>query len=643
MFGISEFDRHALIDWSERLLSTLGPRANANIAQTVQEAVDVLRQQRFYLAVLGKAKRGKSTLINALLGRKDDLIAPVDKLPVSSAISRFRYADREQAVVVFRDGRRQPIGFERIREFVTEDHNRENVKAVDVVEIEGPFPGLQAGLELVDTPGAGSIHEHHDALLHAFIPQADAVIFLVTARMPLDQDELELLQKVKEADTPKMFFAINRVDECGEQDIQDAIAHNTALLARVKLDVKTIHRISAKRAFQGDLAGSGLLGLMDEIGQFLASSKGRVLAARFVSRVCNAVQPLAQAIDLQLASSGKTAAQIEADLRSLQQQKVSMERERHLAERKFQADWSKAVAVFKAELNKAHHQATTEATNRISETGVFEISRLARQLPTVLTEIIETHLAPPAQHFEQAVCEATRNILASYPELRLADGIRVGLLPPGNHHAAVGVAGGTAVAAVGVGFALAGEAAAATIAAANAAALSATTTVAAPSVISTLLASAGPGWEFLAPLATGTATVAAPAAVTITPLWVALAGPVGWTLAGLGALAVPFAWKLSRERLREKIVQVAREHIDNVFRHVATERVPHCERMGTLIIEDLRLTFDTQLSELEARLVTLRDQLPDPAELAELTSLNNHLRKLLSEGADFCTLSQVGT
>jgi GTPase Era involved in 16S rRNA processing len=385
MFAISEFDRNALIDWSERLLSTLGPRANANVAQTVQEAVDALRQQRFYLAVLGKAKRGKSTLINALLGRKDDLIAPVDKLPVSSAISRFRYADREQAVVVFRDGRRQPIGFERIREFVTEEHNRENVKGVDVVEIEGPFPGLQAGLELVDTPGAGSIHEHHDALLHAFIPQADAVIFLVTARMPLDQDELELLQKVKEADIPKLFFAINRVDECGEQDLQDAIAHNTALLARAKLDVKTIHRISAKRAFQGDLAGSGLLGLIDEIGKFLASSKGRVLAARFVSRVCNAVQPLAQAIDLQLASSGKTAAQIEADLHSLQQQKVSMEAQRHLAERKFQAAWSKAITAFKAELNAARYQATAEATNRISATGVFEISRLARELPTVLT------------------------------------------------------------------------------------------------------------------------------------------------------------------------------------------------------------------------------------------------------------------
>jgi predicted GTPase len=634
MFAISEFDRQALMDWSERLLSTLGPRARSKISKEVQEATAALCQQRFYLAVLGKAKRGKSTLINALLGRKDDLLAPVDKLPVSSAISRFRWAEKEQAVVMFRDGHRQLIGMERIREFVTEEHNPENVKGVDVVEIEGPFRSLQGGLELVDTPGAGSLHEHHDAILHAFIPQADAVIFLVTARMPLDQDELDLLQKVKQADIRKIFFAINRVDECSEQDIQDAIAHNTAMLTRARIDVQTIHRISAKRAFQGDMAGSGLSGLFNEIGHFLASSKGRVLAARFVSRVCNAVQPLANAIDIQLTRSNKTAAEIEADLESLQREKVLKESEQHLAERKFQSAWSKAINTFKGELNEARYQATAEAIHLISSTGVLQISQLAKQLPTVLTQIIEMHLTPPAERFERAVREAAGNMLTSYPELRLAEGVRVGFLPPVDHEAAVGVAGGTAAAAVGVGFAMAGQATAATIAAANAAALSATTTIAAPSLISSLLTAVG--LDILAPLATGMATVAAPATLSATPLWVALAGPVGWTLAGLGVLAVPFAWKVSKERLKQKVEQAAREHIDKVFCHVEAVRIPHYERMGAIIVEDLRLRFDAQLSELESKLRTLRDHRPDPVELAELRRLSEELQRLLAEGARFC-------
>jgi GTPase SAR1 family protein len=65
---------------------------------------DNLFQWADQLAVLGKAKRGKSTLINALLGRKDDTLAPIDKLPASSAITRFRYGN-EKAAVAFRDGR----------------------------------------------------------------------------------------------------------------------------------------------------------------------------------------------------------------------------------------------------------------------------------------------------------------------------------------------------------------------------------------------------------------------------------------------------------------------------------------------------------------------------------------------------------
>jgi len=85
-------------------------------------------------------------------------------------------------------------------------------------------------LILVDTPGAGSIHEHHDQILHAFIPQSDAVIFLVTAGMPVDEDEQALLKKIQAADIKKVFFALNKVDVENPQDIDDAVTHNQRCL-----------------------------------------------------------------------------------------------------------------------------------------------------------------------------------------------------------------------------------------------------------------------------------------------------------------------------------------------------------------------------------------------------------------------------
>ena len=167
--------RQSLITWAEQLRSLARQRADDSAAEAIDAACKQLQSERFVITVLGKAKRGKSTLLNALLGRTDDVVAPIDKLPASSAISKFHWADQDGAAVSFRDGRTVPITFGEIRQYVTEEANPENKKGVTLVDIGGRFPGLEKDLVLIDTPGAGSIHEHHDALLRQFLPQSDAV------------------------------------------------------------------------------------------------------------------------------------------------------------------------------------------------------------------------------------------------------------------------------------------------------------------------------------------------------------------------------------------------------------------------------------------------------------------------------------
>ncbi len=537
-----------LIDWAKQALGTLGNRNDSVAIKDVNQAIEGLKADRICLAVLGKAKRGKSTLLNAILGRKDDLVAPVDKLPASSAISRFRWAAKEQSTVVFRDGRREQISFDQIREFVTEECNKENSKGVDIVEVEGPFEGLDHNSELIDTPGAGSIHEHHDAILHAFIPHADAAIFLVTARMPLDQDEINLLQKVKAADISKIFFAVNRVDESNETDIADAIAHNLRLLAEAKIPVDRMYRISAKTAFKGDLDSSGVDQLMADISAFLKASKGQVLSSRFVSRVKSAIQPIAQALEVEIVSGRRTAEELKSELAELRRRKSAMESDREFAERKFSLAWSNAVESYERGLKEAKTAVTNAVLTKINRTPVSEVTALSKELPAILARAIEDQLRPVAYRFEEAAKEACDCLQASYPALSFENTGNVALRIREDQTAINGAVGGLAVAAAGFGFASAGAATAATIAAANAAAAAAaTTTVAAPSVLTALLPVLG--LEVLAPLATGTATLSTPVALTTAPLWVALAGPLGWTLAGVGVLAVPLSWRLSKLKM----------------------------------------------------------------------------------------------
>ncbi len=279
LFAASDF--RELLGWADDLSSVMHARGRADLVNQICEAQNQLRTNKFTLAVIGKAKRGKSTLINALLGRSDDQVAPIDKLPASSAITRFRNGI-EKATVLYQDQRIEEITYARIREFVTEEANPKNRKNVALLEVSGKFNNLPNQVELVDTPGAGSIYEHHDSLLHAFIPNADAVIFVLTARMPLDEDELDLLKEIKAADVSKIFFVLNKIDECELQDVEDAIAHNEKLLASIGLTIGRFHRISARDAFLGR-PNSQVPQLMREIGQYCHENSGKSMRKTFSS------------------------------------------------------------------------------------------------------------------------------------------------------------------------------------------------------------------------------------------------------------------------------------------------------------------------------------------------------------------------
>ena len=580
--------------------------------------------------MLGKAKRGKSTLINALLGRGDDTLAPIDKLPASSAISRFAWAENELAEVTFRDGRKESIPVGRIREFVTEEFNKENQKGVVVVDVACPFAGLERDLVLVDTPGASSIHEHHDALLQAFIPQADAVVFLVTATMPVDQDELELLTKIKQADIQKLFFVMNKVDQLADQDVQDAVSHNLALLNRAGIPATQIHLVSAKRAYQGELGESGLPDLKAEIARFLAAHSGRVLRERFVSRVRGQANPVLLSLGLELSGYRKSTAELDTDLGSLQAKKSALEADRVLAERVFKSDWNKAIEQFEQGLNDARQETTVEIADKIAQTSVLEVSKLAQNLPTELNRVIEDRLAGIARSLEQALRDASDRLNASYPALSVGKTGTLEIRTKDSSVLAVGLLGGGVAAAAGVGVAVAGSTVAASIAAANAAALAATTSVAAPSIVSGLLTFAG--LEALAPLATGTATVAAPAALTATPVWVALAGPVGWTLAGVGLMAVPFAWRVSKLKLKDKLDEASRQQVRLVFDRLQDERIPALRKLGTAITEEFRIKLDRELNQIESAILQARDHRPSESDVRQLEHLAQRLGALLQAG-----------
>ncbi len=94
----------------------------------------------FNLVILGEFKRGKSTLVNALLGAN---VLPTGVIPLTSITTVILYGENPQISVLFQDGRREEMELSQLEKYVTERGNPKNKFAVELVEVHFPSPLLK--------------------------------------------------------------------------------------------------------------------------------------------------------------------------------------------------------------------------------------------------------------------------------------------------------------------------------------------------------------------------------------------------------------------------------------------------------------------------------------------------------------------
>ena len=168
-----------------------------------------LAADRFNLVVLGQFKRGKSSLINAIIGKE---LLPTGLLPLTSAITTLCYGPKEK-VCLQRKGWvfDQEIPIKDLPEFVTQQGNPGNEKGLIEARIELPVAFLRRGVHFVDTPGIGSSQLENTATTNQFLPEADAVIFVTSVEAPLSQVEQNFLREVS-GYVHKLFIVVNKID-----------------------------------------------------------------------------------------------------------------------------------------------------------------------------------------------------------------------------------------------------------------------------------------------------------------------------------------------------------------------------------------------------------------------------------------------
>lgn len=230
------------VDRLLRIASLAEQFNNDEIRDDARSAAERIAEGRFYVACMGQVKRGKSTLLNALIGKP---VLPAGVVPVTSVPTVLRFGERYGARLRLKSGEWTEVALADIEEYVSETGNPENKKEVAGLEIFVPSPLLAEGMCFVDTPGLGSVFEGNTAATHAFLPHIDVAIVVVGAAPPISRDELDLVETVS-SQIPDILFVLNKADRVTESERAAAISFAREVLEkRLQRPVPFIFEISA--------------------------------------------------------------------------------------------------------------------------------------------------------------------------------------------------------------------------------------------------------------------------------------------------------------------------------------------------------------------------------------------------------------
>jgi GTP-binding protein EngB required for normal cell division len=265
----------------ESLVKLKSIAASERVKTAVGLVSEKLNAGVFSLIVVGQFKRGKTTFINALLGEN---LLPTAIIPLTSIITILRYGGKLQITAFFTNGTEKEIEHDDLPMYITEKFNPNNEKGVNRVEITYPSRYLKNGVQIIDTPGVGSVFEHNTKTTYEYLSQADAYIFLVSADPPITRVELDFLRDLKNL-AAKTFFVQSKIDMVSEADSNESLSFSKNIIEKETnySDVE-IFPLSGKQALEGKLDNNSRkveesgLGIFERsLGKFLIDEKGGVL------------------------------------------------------------------------------------------------------------------------------------------------------------------------------------------------------------------------------------------------------------------------------------------------------------------------------------------------------------------------------
>jgi len=284
-------------------------------AKELAPVVQKLDDERFRILVLGEMKRGKSTLINALLGEE---VLPTAAIPCTALIQEIRWGEQPRALLHFHHPLPRPlpaglppevrahlaragdspappleIPIAKLREVaaVRDPESRPAARAgmtaeppYSKIEIFWPLSLCRNGIEIIDSPGLNE-NAIRARITGEYIAEVDAILFVLACSSPGGATEMRVIDHdLRGAGHQYLFFVCNRFDEVRPRDRARLVAFGRKKLGgHTELGEAGVCFVSAQQALDGRLRGdaalleeSGLPALEAALLQFLSRDRSKV-------------------------------------------------------------------------------------------------------------------------------------------------------------------------------------------------------------------------------------------------------------------------------------------------------------------------------------------------------------------------------
>ena len=194
------------------------------------------------LAFVGEFGRGKSHLINRLLGRS---VLPTGVLPTTQVLTSLSHAAKERIEVMSPQGGKQvrtlvEASWSDLRAFDEDGSGSSEATATVRVRVDSEWlRSLDA--EIIDTPGLGDLCAQRTAAVEDFLYRCDAVVLVISAKSPFGITERTFLKdQVLAHHVPSILVAVSMLDLVPQGERSAVLRDTQKKVKRISEDIEVL-------------------------------------------------------------------------------------------------------------------------------------------------------------------------------------------------------------------------------------------------------------------------------------------------------------------------------------------------------------------------------------------------------------------